>query len=261
MEQRETMTSSGAKYDCLLNAPVLITGGASGIGASLVAGFAAQGAKTAFIDIDAESGSALVASLADARHRPIFVKADLSVISEAQDAVTQAARAIGGIQVLVNNAARDDRHDPATITESAWTASLAINLNPVMFVTQAALPFLREATGPSVINFSSIAFLLNMGEVPAYGAAKAAIIGLTKTLAGQFGPSGIRVNALLPGMIVTERQKKLWLTDEGIAAFLERQCIKRALQADDMVGPCLFLASEQASAITAQSIIVDGGVA
>ncbi len=249
------------RYACLEGAPVLVTGGASGIGASLVAGFAEQGARTAFIDIDAEAGAGLVASLHDVAHPPHFIQADLSRVADAQTAVRKAADLLGGLKVLVNNAARDDRHDPATITEAEWDASLAVNLKPLMFVTQAALPYLEKSAGASVVNFSSIAYLLNMGDLPAYGAAKAGIIGMTKTLAGRFGPSGIRVNAVLPGMVVTERQKKLWLTEDGVTSFVaERQCLKRPLEAVDLVGPCLFLASSQSAAMTAQSIIVDGGV-
>ncbi|MCD2172895.1 SDR family NAD(P)-dependent oxidoreductase [Rhizobium sp. C4] len=255
------MQPVSVEYACLRDAPVLVTGGASGIGASLVAGFARQGARTAFIDIDDAAGAALVRSLEDAAHVPQFIQADLSRVSEAQAAVRRAAELLGGIKILVNNAARDDRHDPATISEAEWDASQAVNLKPLMFVTQAAVPYLEKASGAAIVNFSSIAYLLNMGDLPAYGAAKAGIIGLTKTLAGRFGPSGIRVNAVLPGMVVTERQKKLWLTDEGVARFVaDRQCLKRPLEAIDMVGPCLFLASSQSAAMTAQSIIVDGGV-
>lgn len=255
------MQPDRVEYACLRDAPVLVTGGASGIGASLVTGFAQQGARTAFIDIDGTAGAALVHSLQDAPHVPHFIQADLSRVSEAQAAVRQAAEALGGLKVLVNNAARDDRHDPATITEAEWDSSQAVNLKPLMFVTQAAVPYLEKAPGAAIVNFSSIAYLLNMGDLPAYGAAKAGIIGLTKTFAGRFGPMGIRVNAVLPGMIVTERQKKLWLTEEGVASFVaDRQCLKRPLEAIDMVGPCLFLASSQSAAMTAQSMIVDGGV-
>ncbi|MCD2179745.1 SDR family NAD(P)-dependent oxidoreductase [Rhizobium sp. C1] len=255
------MQPDSVTYACLQDVPVLVTGGASGIGASLVAGFAAQGARTAFIDIEGTAGAALVSALHDAPHRPLFIQADLSRVEDAQQAVHQAARQLGGLKVLVNNAARDDRHDPATISETDWDASQAINLKPLMFVTQAAVPYLEKAPGAAVVNFSSIAYLLNMGDLPAYGAAKAGIIGLTKTLAGRFGPAGIRVNAVLPGMVVTERQKTLWLTDEGVASFVAgRQCLKRPLTAIDLVGPCLFLASSQSAAMTAQSIIVDGGV-
>lgn len=255
------MEREGVQYACLLDAPVLITGGASGIGASLVEGFARQGARTAFIDIDQAAGTMLVERLSNSRHPVEFLRVDLSDVAAAQGAVETAARRLGGLQVLVNNAARDNRHDPATITEAQWDASQAVNLKPLMFVTQAAMPYLERAVAASVINFSSIAFMLNMGDLPAYGAAKAGIIGLTKTLAGRLGPAGIRVNALLPGMIVTERQKELWLTEDGIRHFVDqRQCLKRALEAADLVGPCLFLASSQSAAITAQSIIVDGGV-
>jgi galactose dehydrogenase len=255
------MQPDRVEYACLRDAPVLVTGGASGIGASLVTGFAQQGARTAFIDIDGTAGAALVHSLQDAPHVPHFIQADLSRVSEAQAAVRQAAEALGGLKVLVNNAARDDRHDPATITEAEWDSSQAVNLKPLMFVTQAAVPYLEKAPGAAIVNFSSIAYLLNMGDLPAYGAAKAGIIGLTKTFAGRFGPMGIRVNAVLPGMIVTERQKKLWLTEEGVASFVaDRQCLKRPLEAIDMIGPCLFLASSQSAAMTAQSMIVDGGV-
>jgi len=174
--------------------------------------------------------------------------------------VTEAAAAIGGIKVLVNNAAWDDRHDIDTVTEAYWDANQAVNLKQMFFTVQAALPYLRLAKDASIINFSSISFLLNMGELPSYAAAKAGIIGLTKSLAGRLGPENIRVNTLLPGMIVTERQRELWLTDEGIATTTARQCLKRMRVAADLSGPCLFLASSASSAITAQSIIVDGGL-
>ncbi len=255
------MQADRVQYACLRDAPVLVTGGASGIGASLVEGFVRQGARVAFIDIDGAAGAVLVAQLRNAGHPPLFIQADLSLVADAQAAVRKAADLLGGLQVLVNNAARDDRHDPATISEAQWDASQAVNLKPLMFVTQAAAPYLEKAGGAAIVNFSSIAYLLNMGDLPAYGAAKAGIIGLTKTLAGRFGPAGIRVNAILPGMVVTERQKKLWLTDEGVASFVaDRQCLKRPLEATDLVGPCLFLASSQSAAMTAQSMIVDGGV-
>lgn len=253
-------TEISQKYACLEDAPVLVTGGASGIGAALVEGFCTQGAHVAFIDIDQQSGAALCDRLSGFRYAPVFIQADLSDLTAARDAVKDAASKLGGLQVLVNNAARDDRHEPDAISPDAWRASLAINLDPVMFVTQAAMPHLIASGKGSIINFSSIAFLLNMGTVPAYGTAKAAIIGLTRTLAGRYGPDNVRVNALLPGMVVTERQKELWLTDDAIRVFIEKQCIKRSLNADDMVGPCLFLASTASAAITAQSIIVDGGV-
>jgi NAD(P)-dependent dehydrogenase (short-subunit alcohol dehydrogenase family) len=240
---------------------VLITGGGSGIGACLVAAFAARGAKVAFIDIDRAASEALVERLSTTSlHSVTFVKADLRDQSQLAQAVETAAKETGGIKVLINNAARDDRHDIDTVTSDYWDDNHAVNLKPVFFVTQAALPYLRVAEGASIINFSSISYLLNMGELPAYASAKAGIIGLTKSLAGRLGPENIRVNAILPGMIVTERQRDLWLTDASISQTVARQCLKHALTADDLVGPCLFLASSASAAMTAQTMIIDGGL-
>ncbi|MCD4659915.1 SDR family oxidoreductase [Agrobacterium sp.] len=257
----ETMSMMQAQFPDLKDAGVLITGGGSGIGASLVEAFAMQRAKVAFIDIAEEPSAALVQRLAGVAPHPVhFFKTDLSDIPAIGRPVDAAASATGGIKVLVNNAAWDDRHDIDTVTEAYWDANQAVNLKQMFFTVQAALPYLRQAKNASIVNFSSISFLLNMGELPSYAAAKAGIIGLTKSLAGRLGPDNIRVNTLLPGMIVTERQKELWLTDEGITATTSRQCLKRTLIAADLAGPSLFLASSASSAITAQSIIVDGGL-
>lgn len=245
----------------LENAPVLITGGASGIGAALAEAFARQGSKVAFIDIAAEQGRALAAELsARSRNEVHFLHADLRDTAAIQRAVDDAAGLIGNFRVLVNNAALDDRHDADTLTETMWDDSQAINLRQVFFVTQAAVPHMRAGGGGAIVNFSSIAFLLNMGELPSYAAAKAGIIGLTRSLAGKLGPDNIRVNAILPGMIATERQKRLWLTDDSMATMVGRQCIGRVLTADDMTGPCLFLASASSGALSAQAIIADGGI-
>lgn len=244
-----------------LDQGVLITGGASGIGASLVSAFVESGARVAFIDVNAGAGEALAQSLsASARHPVTFVHGDLRDQDQLSNAVRTAAEATGGVKVLINNAAWDDRHDVDEVTSDYWDANHAVNLKPVFFVTQAALPYLRRAQNASIINFSSISYLLNMGELPAYAAAKAGIIGLTKSLAGRLGPENIRVNAILPGMIVTERQKDLWLTEDSISQGVARQCLKRVLTAEDLVGPCMFLASSASSAMTAQTIIIDGGL-
>lgn len=240
---------------------VLITGGGSGIGASLVTAFCLQGAHVAFIDIDEKASETLVEKLAgEVLRPPAFIKADLRDQAQLSSAVEAAARATGGIRVLINNAAWDDRHNIETVTSEYWDANSAVNLKQVFFVTQAALPYLRQQQAASIVNFSSIAYMLNMGDLPAYAAAKAGIVGLTKSLAGRLGKDNIRVNALLPGMIVTERQKELWLTDESIAGTVERQCLKRALTGEDLVGPCLFLASSASAAMTAQTLIIDGGL-
>ena len=254
------MAEVSARHMDLADRSVLITGGGSGIGAALVEGFAAQGARVAFIDIADDASRGLAARVSEkARHPVHYLKADLSDVAAAKAAVDRAAEILGSLSVLVNNAGWDDRHDLEAVTEEYWDRSQAINLKQMFFVSQAAVPHLRKAGGGAIINFSSIAYLLNMGEMPAYTTAKAGIVGLTKSLAGKLGPENIRVNAILPGMIVTERQKTLWLKEEDIAAMIARQCLKRVLVAEDLVGPCLFLASNASAAMTAQTVVIDGG--
>ncbi|PDT52182.1 MULTISPECIES: SDR family oxidoreductase [Sinorhizobium] len=254
------MTLPSSQFPDLRDRGVLVTGGASGIGAALVEGFLRQGARVAFIDIE-DAGRAFADRLAaEIGQRPEFVRADLRDVEQARSAADAAVAALGPIQVLVNNAARDDRQPLEEVTRESWDESLAVNLRHFFFLAQAIAPHMRQAGGGSIINFSSIAFMLNMPEMPAYATAKAGIIGLTKSLAGKLGPDNIRVNAILPGMIVTERQKRLWLTQDSIARMQERQCLKRVLAAEDLVGPCLFLASDCSAAMTAQSMIIDGGV-
>ncbi|WJR66448.1 SDR family oxidoreductase [Neorhizobium sp. CSC1952] len=254
------MAEVSARHTDLADRGVLITGGGSGIGAALVEGFAAQGARVAFIDIADDASRGLAARVSEkARHSVHYLKADLSDVAAAKAAVDRAAEILGSLSVLVNNAGWDDRHDLEAVTEKYWDQSQAINLKQMFFVSQAAVPHLRKAGGGAIVNFSSIAYLLNMGEMPAYTTAKAGIVGLTKSLAGKLGPENIRVNAILPGMIVTERQKTLWLKEEDIAAMIARQCLKRILVAEDLVGPCLFLASNASAAMTAQTVVIDGG--
>ncbi|MGK6315973.1 SDR family NAD(P)-dependent oxidoreductase [Neorhizobium sp. DT-125] len=254
------MAEVSARHTDLADRGVLITGGGSGIGAALVEGFAAQGARVAFIDIADDVSLDLAARVSEkARHPVHYLKADLRDVAAAKAAVDRAAEAIGSLSVLVNNAGWDDRHDLEAVTEDYWDEAQAINLKQMFFVSQAAVPHLRKAGSGAIVNFSSIAYLLNMGEMPAYTTAKAGIVGLTKSLAGKLGPENIRVNAILPGMIVTERQKKLWLKEEDIAAMIARQCLKRVLVAEDLVGPCLFLASNVSAAMTAQTVVIDGG--
>jgi NAD(P)-dependent dehydrogenase (short-subunit alcohol dehydrogenase family) len=249
-----------AQFHDLRDRAVLVTGGGSGIGAALVEGFVDQGARVAFVDIDERASLDLVERLtAKASTAPLYIPADLRDIEAVKKAAQTAAAALGGIHVLVNNAARDDREPLESVTEESWDESQAVNLRHLFFMSQAVAPHMREAGDGSIVNFSSIAYLLNMAEIPAYATAKAAIVGLTKSLAGRLGPDNIRVNAILPGMIVTERQKRLWLSDAAIAGMQERQCLKRSLTADDLVGPCLFLASACSSGMTAQTMIIDGG--
>lgn len=249
------------RYPDLAGQGVLVTGGGSGIGAALVEGFAAEGARVAFLDIAEAESTTLVSKLeGQVAHLPVYIKTDLRDIDALRGAIERAAAAIGGVRVLVNNAARDDRQDLETVEPGDWDENHAVNLRPHFFAAQAVAPHMRAAGGGAIVNFSSIAFLLNMGELPAYAAAKAGIVGLTKSLAGRLGPDKIRVNAILPGMVLTERQKRLWIDEAAIAGGVARQCLKRSLVAEDMIGPCLFLASEASAAITAQTLIVDGGM-
>ncbi|MBP1883111.1 SDR family NAD(P)-dependent oxidoreductase [Sinorhizobium mexicanum] len=255
------MPLPSGQFPDLQNNGVLITGGGSGIGAALVEAFSRQGARVAFIDIAEEESLALCEKLAaETGRKPLFIRADLRQVPTLKAAVDAAASTLGSIRVLVNNAARDDRQPLEAVTEESWDESLSVNLRHLFFMSQAVAPHMRRAGGGSIINFSSIAFMLNMPDVPAYATAKAGIVGLTKSLAGKLGPDNIRVNAILPGMIVTERQKRLWLDDDAIARMQEKQCLKRMLTADDLVGPCLYLASDCSAAMTAQTMIIDGGV-
>jgi NAD(P)-dependent dehydrogenase (short-subunit alcohol dehydrogenase family) len=249
------------RYPDLAGQGVLVTGGGSGIGAALVKGFAAAGARVAFLDIAEVESRNLVSELdGTVEHLPLYIRADLRDIDALRGAVERAATVFGGLRVLVNNAARDDRHDLETVEPAYWDENQAVNLRHHFFAAQAVAPHMRAAGGGAIVNFSSIAFLLNMGEFPGYATAKAGIVGLTKSLAGRLGPDNIRVNAILPGMVLTERQKRLWIDEDAVAGGIARQCLKRSLIADDMVGPCLFLASDASAAITAQTLIVDGGM-
>ncbi|MFT4158661.1 SDR family NAD(P)-dependent oxidoreductase [Shinella sp.] len=249
------------RYPDLAGQGVLVTGGGSGIGAALVAGFAAEGARVAFLDIAEADSRTLVSGLeGKVEHLPHYIRTDLRDIDALRAAVAEAASVLGGIRVLVNNAARDDRHVLETVEPDYWDENQAVNLRHHFFAAQAVAPHMRAGGGGAIVSFSSIAFLLNMGELPAYATAKAGIVGLTKSLAGRLGPDNIRVNAILPGMVLTERQKRLWIDEAAIAGGIARQCLKRSLVAADMVGPCLFLASDASAAITAQTLIVDGGM-
>jgi NAD(P)-dependent dehydrogenase (short-subunit alcohol dehydrogenase family) len=240
---------------------VLITGGGSGIGAALTEGFARQGSKVAFIDIaDGPSEELRDGVSRDTGNKVLYLKADLRDLGALKKAIAEAASAHGPVLVLVNNAGWDDRHEVEAVTEEYWDRNHAINLRPQFFAVQAVAPGMKEAGHGSIVNFTSTSFMINLGTLPAYTAAKAGVIGLTKGLAGALGPFGIRVNALAPGWVMTERQKDLWVTEEGLAKHINGQCLKRAMQPADMVGPCLFLASDASSMMTAQTMIVDGGM-
>ncbi|ESW77536.1 SDR family oxidoreductase [Mesorhizobium sp. M0644] len=249
-----------ARFADLEGASVLITGGGSGIGAALTEGFVRQGAKVAFIDIADRPSLALADRLdKELGRRPFYLKTDIRDIEALRVSIAKAAEAHGNVTVLVNNAAQDDRHAVEDVTVEFWDNNHAINLRPHFFSAQAVAPGMKRAGGGSIINFTSTSFLINHPDMPAYTAAKAGIVGLTKGLAGKLGVDGIRVNAIAPGWVITERQRKLWVTEEALAAHVAKQCIKEVMQPEDIVGTVLFLASDASRMLTAQMLIVDGG--
>lgn len=247
---------AGARYDSLSGKNVIVTGGASGIGESMVRAFAGQGARVGVLDLDGEAGARLAAELGAAVH---FETVDLRDIAALRDAIAKTRGALGPIGILVNNAARDDRHSIDDVTPEFWRERMATNLDHQFFATQAVYPDMEAAGSGSIINMGSVSYLVTEDAFAAYKTAKSAIVGLTRALARELGPKGIRVNSIVPGWIMTQRQIDLWLDAEGEAELMRRQCIKRKLVPDDIARVALFLASEEASAITAQSYIVDGG--
>jgi D-xylose 1-dehydrogenase len=249
-----------ARYPSLTGRAVLITGGATGIGESLVTHFARQGARVAFFDILDEPAQRLVEVLtAEGCPTPHYLHCDLTDVRALQCAVEEVLAALGTVDVLVNNAANDQRHTVEEVTPEYWDRSMAVNLRPQFFTIQAVLPAMRRAGHGSIINMSSIAWMVPSTGLPLYTAAKAGIVGLTRTLAHELGSEGIRVNAVLPGAIVTERQKRLWYTAEYKAKIMASQALKRDILPDDVARLVLFLAADDSSAITNQSYIVDGG--
>ena len=252
--------SQYAIYPSLKGRRVLITGGATGIGEALVIGFAEQGAKVAFFDIQDDAGKQLTAHLAaHGCPEPIYLHCDITNLDRVRSSVARAIESLGGLDVLLNNAGNDQRHTIEEVTPQLWDTLMAVNLRHQFFVTQAALPALKQSGAGSIVNMSSIAWLIPGVEMPIYITAKAAIVGLTRTLAHEVGKDNVRVNAILPGAILTEKQRRLWVTPEYSAEILSNQAIKRHLMPDEVVRLALFLAAGDSSAITGQGYIVDGG--
>ncbi|MFN4170402.1 MAG: SDR family NAD(P)-dependent oxidoreductase [Pseudorhodobacter sp.] len=248
-----------ATFPDLRGQSVFITGGGSGIGAAITEAFLRQGAKVAFVQRSDATGfcDAMAASTG---LRPLFLPCDITDTPALQAAIASAAEAQGPITVLVNNAANDQRHATLDVTEDFWQWSLDINLKAYFFAAQAVIPGMKAAGGGSIVNFSSISYMMGNAGYPVYAAANAAINSLSRSLAREFGPDRIRVNALMPGWVLTQKQKDLWVTPEGLEAHLARQCLKDPLAPSDITGGVLFLASNLSRMMTGQALVMDGGV-
>ena len=242
-------------YPSLSGQHVFITGGGSGIGASIVEAFANVGSLVTFVDIDIEASTAL----ADRLDNVTFESCDIRNIETLRSAIEKSIEANGAIAVLVNNAASDDRHAIESVTQEYWDNCQNINLRPHFFSAQAVVEGMKALNGGSIINLSSNSFLLKVGGMPGYLASKAAIVGLTNALARDLGPHKIRVNAVLPGWIMTEKQRTLWMTPEDEKELLATQCLKELIYPEEIAKLVLFLASDQSRMITAQSLVIDAG--
>ena len=252
--------SNFANYPSLANRVVVVTGGATGIGAAVVQAFAEQSASVTFFDIQDEAADSLVERIqADGYPAPAYYHCDLSDIDLLQQTMSRVIAANGTVDILINNASNDVRHAIEEVTSASWDQSIAVNLKPQFFMAQAVIPAMKKARRGSIINMSSISWMIPSTGMPVYITAKAAIVGMTRTLAHELGPSNIRVNAVLPGAILTERQKQLWFTPAYEAEILGSQAIKRNILPDEVARLILFLAADDSAAITNQSYIIDGG--
>lgn len=248
-----------ARYPSLVDRTVFITGGATGIGAAFVSHFAAQGARVAFCDIDTSAGEALADALGEARTKPLFLTCDITDIDALKGAIADARAALGPIAVLVNNAANDKRHAIADVTPEFFDAGIAVNLRHQFFAAQAVIDDMKQHASGSIVNLGSISWMLKNGGMPVYLTAKAAIAGLTRALARDLGPFGIRVNTLVPGWVMTEKQKRLWLDEAGLRALKAGQCLDGELLPEDLARMALFLAADDSRMVTGQDFVVDGG--
>ena len=255
-----TANQAFTAYPSLRNAVILVTGGASGIGAAMVESFALQGSRVAFLDLADESASRLVAGLSDrAPHSPLYLHCDLTDIAALRLSIQEAEKHLGPIRVLVNNAANDDRHSFQEVTPEYWDERMNVNLRHHFFSIQAVAPGMTRAGGGSIINLSSISWIIPSTGLPAYVTAKAAIVGLTRTMSRELGGANIRVNAISPGAIMTDRQRRLWMTPDYLAEVIRCQSLKRELLPDDVARLALFLGADDSSGITGQNFVIDGG--
>ncbi|MCU1441585.1 MAG: hypothetical protein JWP85_2582 [Rhodoglobus sp.] len=249
-----------ASYPSLAGRVAFVSGGASGLGAEFVHQLAAQGARVAFVDLDAASGEQLSAAVAEeGGPQPWFERCDVRDIPDLQGAITAAAAALGPITVLVNNAANDKRDRVADVDVALWDDRMAVNVRHHFFAAQAVWPMMREQGGGSIINLGSISAHIDLMDLPGYITSKAGVEGLTRTLARELGPDGIRVNCIIPGWVMTKRQLDEWITPEAEASIARNQCLPQKLYPDDVARLMLWLAADDSRSCTAQKWIVDGG--
>jgi len=250
-----------AAYPSLVGRVVFVSGGATGIGADIVRAFARNRSRVAFIDLQREAGAALAGELAADGEAPLYLEADVTDVPALQAAIAQAREKLGPIGVLVNNAANDQRHAFAEVSVDYWDHSQNVNLRHHFFAAQAVHQQMRELGFGSIVNLSSIAWRAGAAEMPAYAAAKAGVVGLTRALARAFGPDNIRVNAIEPGAVMTDRQRRLWYkTPESVEAMAQRQAIKTTLLGEEIARAALFLAADDSRMITKQTLTVDAGL-
>jgi len=249
-----------ARYPSLSGRVVLITGGVTGIGEAIVEALARQAARVAFLDMQKDAAEALIRRISEAGFPPPrFLECDLTDTAASQAAVSRVLEVLGDVDVLVNNAGNDTRHSIEEVTPELWDQLIAVNLKQQFFMCQSVIPSMRKLERGSIINLSSIAWAIPSTNVPVYVTAKAAIVGMTRTLAHELGPHNIHVNCVMPGCVWTKRQQRLWFTGAYKAQMLERQALKRLLQPHEIANLILFLAADDSSAITNQCHIADGG--
>ncbi|MGA1493340.1 MAG: SDR family NAD(P)-dependent oxidoreductase [bacterium] len=251
---------SFARYPSLADRVAFVTGGGSGIGAAIVQALAEQGARVAFVDILEDASRSLIQQLSDVDHQPLFIQCDLNDIGALRQAIQRVYQELGPIGILVNNAANDERHEVDKVTPDYWDSAMDVNLRHQFFAAQAVRPHMQELGSGTIINFSSIVWVFGGAAFVAYATAKAGVVGLTNSLAREFGADDIRVNAIAPGAVVTERQLRLWYTEQQADELANRQAIKRRLLPEEIARTVLFLASDDSRMITKQCITVDAGL-
>jgi D-xylose 1-dehydrogenase len=249
-----------ASYPSLRDRVVVVTGGASGIGEAIVEAFAMQHSRVVFLDIQDTAADLLVHRIeGSGLTPPVYFHCDLSDVTAIKASIETIVERFNTVDVLVNNAGNDSRHSFEEVTPEYWDQAMAINLRHQFFMAQAVLPSMRQADRGSIINMSSISWAIPSTGLPVYVTAKAAVVGLTRTLAHELGIHNIRVNCIMPGAIQTERQERLWFTEAYKAEILTRQALKRLIKPEEVASLVLFLAAEDSSGITNQSFVIDGG--